>query len=172
MPNDLPDLSEVHKGRWPAMRDRPMREVMVEAQDCDRSAYVVPLVDAETVLENEIAAEYDRISAQAQEDNLEVASWELVIDQVVGLSTLYDIDVNPRTAQEVHDAWAQLVPIIAYRAEEALRAAGLELICLAAERIRMIVQRMTSEPFDGSLELARLADELDPPAATDEEGTP
>lgn len=91
--------------------------------------------------------------------------WGLVIDQVVGLSAVYDIDVNPRTPQEVHDAWQRLVPIIAASAEESLRLSGLELMETTAEMLRSISRNMTSQPFDGSIEIDRLANELDPPPA-------
>lgn len=90
--------------------------------------------------------------------------WGLVIDQVVGLSAVYDIDVHPRTAREVHDAWHKLIPIIAERAET-LRTAGHDLMKTTAGMLRSISRNMTSQPFDGSVEIDRLANELDPPDA-------
>lgn len=43
----------------------------------------------------------------------------------------------------------------------ALRASGRELCETVAVQLRAVARNMTSEPFDGSVEIARLADTLD-----------
>lgn len=45
---------------------------------------------------------------------------------------------------------------------EALRASGRELCSTVAAQLRLIIKGMTSQPFDGSLEMIALADQLDP----------
>lgn len=45
----------------------------------------------------------------------------------------------------------------------ALRATGRDLCTTVADQLRHIVRGMSSEPFDGSVEMTRLADLLDPP---------